>query len=142
MNCERGYEWWLMKEAKARNPGIVLYVRVHTLRQHADNAHTGGAAHLTFNAYMFKRCILTPRYGLPWGFPNWVAPDLTSNPLDEPNVDRTTTYVRQRTLHSFLLPHRLPPPPRLSCVSLLWCTNSRRFDDPASACLKVHHQLG
>lgn len=24
VNCDRGYEWWLMKEAKRRNPGIVL----------------------------------------------------------------------------------------------------------------------
>ncbi len=24
-NFERGYEWWLMKEAKARNPDILLY---------------------------------------------------------------------------------------------------------------------
>ena len=24
-NYERGYEWWLMKEAKARNPNIKLY---------------------------------------------------------------------------------------------------------------------
>ncbi len=24
-NFQRGYEWWLMTEAKARNPGIVLY---------------------------------------------------------------------------------------------------------------------
>ena len=24
-NYERGYEWWLMKEAKARNPNIQLY---------------------------------------------------------------------------------------------------------------------
>jgi hypothetical protein len=25
LNCSRGYEWWLMKEAKARNPSIKLY---------------------------------------------------------------------------------------------------------------------
>ncbi len=25
LNCERGYEWWLMKEAKKRNPDIKLY---------------------------------------------------------------------------------------------------------------------
>ena len=25
-NFDRGYEWWLMKEAKARNPDIKLYV--------------------------------------------------------------------------------------------------------------------
>jgi hypothetical protein len=24
LDCHRGYEWWLMKEAKARNPGILL----------------------------------------------------------------------------------------------------------------------
>jgi galactosylceramidase len=24
-NFQRGYEWWLMTEAKARNPDIVLY---------------------------------------------------------------------------------------------------------------------
>ena len=25
LNCNRGYEWWLMEQAKARNPGIKLY---------------------------------------------------------------------------------------------------------------------
>ncbi|MET9451103.1 ricin-type beta-trefoil lectin domain protein [Streptomyces cinerochromogenes] len=25
LNCGRGYEWWLMEQAKARNPGIKLY---------------------------------------------------------------------------------------------------------------------
>ncbi|HLI38366.1 MAG TPA: discoidin domain-containing protein, partial [Streptosporangiaceae bacterium] len=25
VNCDRGYEWWLMEQAKARNPGIKLY---------------------------------------------------------------------------------------------------------------------
>lgn len=25
LNYDRGYEWWLMKEAKARNPDIKLY---------------------------------------------------------------------------------------------------------------------
>src|SRR4029079_14417807 len=25
LNCDRGYEWWLMAQAKARNPGIKLY---------------------------------------------------------------------------------------------------------------------
>ena len=25
LNCDRGYEWWLMEQAKARNPGIKLY---------------------------------------------------------------------------------------------------------------------
>lgn len=25
LNCDRGYEWWLMKEAKARNPELKLY---------------------------------------------------------------------------------------------------------------------
>ena len=24
MNCNRGYEWWLMEQAKARNPNIKL----------------------------------------------------------------------------------------------------------------------
>jgi len=37
-NYERGYEWWLMKQAKLRNPAIKLY-------------------------------------GLPWGFPGWLASD-------------------------------------------------------------------
>ncbi|ESO86134.1 hypothetical protein LOTGIDRAFT_195251 [Lottia gigantea] len=41
-NYQRGYEWWLMKEAKMRNPDIKLY-------------------------------------GLPWGFPGWVA-NYTENP--------------------------------------------------------------
>src|SRR5262245_36063617 len=26
LNCNRGYEWWLMEQAKARNPAIKLYV--------------------------------------------------------------------------------------------------------------------
>ena len=25
LSCQRGYEWWLMKEAKARNPDILIY---------------------------------------------------------------------------------------------------------------------
>src|SRR5947209_11517428 len=25
LNCDRGYEWWLMQQAKARNPDIKLY---------------------------------------------------------------------------------------------------------------------
>jgi O-glycosyl hydrolase len=25
LNCNRGYEWWLMEQAKARNPGLKLY---------------------------------------------------------------------------------------------------------------------
>src|SRR3954451_11464536 len=25
LNCDRGYEWWLMEQAKARNPNIKLY---------------------------------------------------------------------------------------------------------------------
>ena len=25
VNCDRGYEWWLMEQAKARNPSIKLY---------------------------------------------------------------------------------------------------------------------
>ncbi|MGC0397904.1 O-glycosyl hydrolase [Streptomyces sp. SAI-126] len=25
LNCDRGYEWWLMEQARARNPGIKLY---------------------------------------------------------------------------------------------------------------------
>src|SRR5215468_1062900 len=24
LNCDRGYEWWLMEQAKQRNPGILL----------------------------------------------------------------------------------------------------------------------
>ncbi len=23
LNCTRGYEWWLMKEAKKRNPDVI-----------------------------------------------------------------------------------------------------------------------
>jgi hypothetical protein len=25
VNCTRGYEWWLMREAKERNPNIITY---------------------------------------------------------------------------------------------------------------------
>ena len=25
LNCTRGYEWWLMKEAKKRNPNVITY---------------------------------------------------------------------------------------------------------------------
>eukprot|EP00729_Bicosta_minor_P002644 gene2644-14131_t len=57
LNCERGYEWWLMKQAKSRNPSITLY-------------------------------------GLPWGFPNWITQgNLSSNPLDAPNANRTVSYI-------------------------------------------------
>ncbi|XP_046334225.2 galactocerebrosidase-like isoform X1 [Haliotis rufescens] len=52
-NYQRGYEWWLMVEAKKRNPNIKLY-------------------------------------GLPWGFPGWIA----AAPQD-PYVDpqQTATYI-------------------------------------------------
>ncbi|XP_071090487.1 galactocerebrosidase-like [Haliotis cracherodii] len=52
-NYQRGYEWWLMVEAKKRNPDIKLY-------------------------------------GLPWGFPGWIA----AAPQD-PYVDpqQTATYI-------------------------------------------------
>ena len=32
-NFNRGYEWWLMKEAKKRNPSIKLFVIPHPLHQ-------------------------------------------------------------------------------------------------------------
>ncbi|XP_046548389.1 galactocerebrosidase-like [Haliotis rubra] len=52
-NYHRGYEWWLMKEAKKRNPDIKLY-------------------------------------GLPWGFPGWIA----TTPQDPYVIpQQTATYI-------------------------------------------------
>lgn len=66
LDYNRGYEWWLMKEAKKRNPDILLY----------------GA---TLNEmYSFRMA------GLPWAFPGWVGKQ-TGSPYAYPNL--TATYI-------------------------------------------------
>jgi hypothetical protein len=48
-NFNRGYEWWLMKEAKKRNPSIKLFVISHSLNQQRPN-YIALAMHFTLDS--------------------------------------------------------------------------------------------
>src|SRR5256886_9613611 len=52
LNCDRGYEWWLMAQAKARNPGIKL-----AALSWGAPGWVGGASHTFWTADTIKYLI-------------------------------------------------------------------------------------
>lgn len=108
LDYKRGYEWWLMAEAKKRNPDIKLYgawlckgeVRLACSR--AARQRGSRAARFTTHAarrYVARRCVpqrslrsLTPPLGLPWAYPGWVG-EGSGSPFKYPNL--TASYINK-----------------------------------------------
>lgn len=100
-NYFRGYEWWLMKEAKKRNPNITLigwvFLRLPKIVPYLyfTNQTYSSIIHNfpdiktevwpATSFFLVRLCI-----GLPWAFPGWVGRG-NNWPYDFPDI--TAAYV-------------------------------------------------
>jgi galactosylceramidase len=58
LDFERGYEWWLMVEAKKRNPDILLYGLSWAFPGWVGGGSTSPFAHPNLTATYVRVCVL------------------------------------------------------------------------------------
>ena len=82
LNCSRGYEWWLMEQARKRNPGIVTFALSWALPTWVGNDSYFSAESIAYHV-KYLDCVAThPQIGTldylgvwnekPWGNPGWI----------------------------------------------------------------------
>ena len=101
-NYHRGYEWWLMREAKRRNPDIKVYHTLHPAPPRQQRSRTLVCQSNTrvpvAHRWPPSPCaVCVPSsvcaaplqlYGLAWGFPGWVAEGRS-----DPFTNSTARYI-------------------------------------------------